>query len=140
MVARDPALNLVPRVLPERGATDIMGVTIETMPLHHDVPLTGFVIRHRGKTVANLTDTSPQVAPTVRELIRDCDLLIVNTPFMHVAPNHISVQQAIMLGQEVGARQLVLTHVSHVPQHQLTEVAAAHPLATIAHDGMIIEM
>lgn len=140
-VPGDPTLNLAPQELPERGVATVAGIAIETFPLHHNMPLTGFVVRHGGKTIANLTDTAATVESEVRKLIAGCDVLIVNTPFLTDYLSHISIPQAISLAEEVAAKRLVLLHFSHlVPERDLARLAAAHPQVTMAHDGMTLDL
>lgn len=152
---RNPAINLAPHGLPERGMADVLGVAVETMPLHHGGdPCTGFVLRHGGKAVAYLADTEPTVEPEVRAAVAGCDVLIVNAPFIHEAPlpgihpsladaheRHISVGQAVALAREVGAKRLVLTHFIHpVTERELHVVSAAHPWVTIPDDGQTLDV
>lgn len=152
---KDPSLNLALHELAERGTTEIAGIAVETVPLHHgDEPLVGFILRHGGATLAHLTDTGPTVEPEVRAAVAGCDVLVVNTPFMHDAPlpgihpsladgheRHLSIPQAIALACEVRAKRLVLLHVLHtVPERTLREVAAAYPWVLIPDDGQILDL
>lgn len=147
---KDPSLNLTPHELAECGRALIDGVTVEIVPLHHgDEPLIGFILRHGGKTMAHLTDTGPIVERAVRATICSCDVLVVNTPFMHDAPlsgihpsladgheRHLSIPQAITLAREVGAKRLVLLHFLHtVSERTLRDVAATYPWVVIPRDG-----
>ncbi len=141
MIPHDSALNLAPQAIPEHGHAVIAGISIETVPLHHNDPLTGVIVRHGGLVVVHLTDTAAQVEADVRTAISGCDVLIVNTPFMTDYPSHISVPQAIALAQEVGVKRLILSHFSHiVPQQELETVVAAHPWVTMARDGLTIDL
>ncbi len=152
MFASDPTLNLTPHALPERGEATIAGVTVETVQLHHLVPVTGVIIRHGGKTFAHLSDTGPLVEPDVRAAIAGCDVLAVNTAFLHDTPqddgpmayayqHHISIPAAIRLAQEVGAKKLALLHFSHTtPERELQRIAAENPSVLIPKDGEALDL
>ncbi len=89
VVPQDASLNLAPQTIPEQGQAAIAGIPIETVPLHHNDPLTGVIVRQGGRAVVHLSDTAAQVEANVRTAISGCDVLIVNTPFITDTP-HIS--------------------------------------------------
>jgi len=151
----DPSINFDPHELPERGAAEVCGVAVETVPLYHgSAPCTGFILRHDGRTVAYLADTEPRVEPDVCSAVSGCDVLIVNTPFISDVPipgihpsladaheRHISALQAVALAQAVGAKRLVLTHFMHpTTEHDLRELAAAHPWVITPVDGQTLDL
>lgn len=150
--ANDPTMNLVPHELPECGEATVCGIEVETVPLHHNDPLTGFIVRHEGVVFAHLGDTGPHIEPDVRAAITSCDVLAVNAPFLHneppgddpmayAYPHHISITAAIALAQEVGAKRLVLLHFLHTtPERELAAVAARHPWVIVPHDGQTLDV
>lgn len=135
--------GLEPRALPERDATSIEGVEVATVPVNHDpqTPDTALLVRHRGRFVAHLSDTNSVVEDELREAIRGCDLLVVNTPFMDDTEYHIGVPTAVALAREVEAKRLVLTHINFDMSPQtLAEVEAENPWVTVAYDGLVVEV
>jgi phosphoribosyl 1,2-cyclic phosphate phosphodiesterase len=136
-------LGLEPHVLPVRGVTEIAGVKVETIPVDHHpaTPDTALLFRHRGRFVVHLSDSSARVGDDLREKIRGCDALVASTVFWQDTEHHIGVESAVALGQDVGAKQLVLTHINFdVPPRRLAEVEANHPWVTAAHDGMVLDV
>lgn len=135
--------NFVPHVLPMAGRTIVCGVEIETVPLHHTPQMgdTGLLIHYQGQFVAHLSDTNTEIAPGVREAIRGCDLLIVNTPFWDNTQYHIGIPATLALAKKVGARRLVLTHISYeVDIESLAEITATHDWVIVANDGTVVDV
>jgi len=135
--------GFVPHLLPTAGQAMICGVEIETVPLHHTPQMgdTGLLIRHRGRFLAHLSDTNPEIAPGVRAAVRGCDALIVNTPFWEDTAYHLGIPASLTLAREVGARRLVLTHLSYeVDADALAALTAMHDWVTVAHDGMALDI
>lgn len=134
-------LGMEPRVLPERGETDVCGVRIETVPLNHISPLTGIIVRHRGRCFVHLSDTGPLIEASVRGAIRGCDLLVVHTPSLEETEAHVGVDGAVSLACDVEAKRLVLTHFGHaIPRERLAKIEAAHPRVIAAYDGMVLDL
>lgn len=131
------------RTMPVRGETDIGGVSVETIPVNHSpsVPDTALIFRQGDCVVALLSDSNAAVEDELREAIRNCDLLVAGTVFFEDTEYHIGVESAVALAKEVGARQLVLTHINFdMPPGPLAEVQAEHPWVTVAYDGMVVQI
>jgi len=119
----------------------VCGVSVETLSLHHSIPVTGFLLRHDGHCVAHLSDTGPMIEEGVRAAIRGCDVLVVDTPRVEKSPGHIGIPGAIALAREVEARCLVLTHLSDsITADVVAAITTEYPWVTFAHDGMVIDL
>ncbi|MGI8688552.1 MAG: MBL fold metallo-hydrolase [Thermomicrobiales bacterium] len=133
--------NLDWHLIPANGDVMVCGALFQTVELHHGVPLSGLLLRHSGRFVAYLVDTSPIVEEPVRNAIRSCDLLIVNAPFLEDHTEHIGVYTAVNLAREVGAKRLILSHIAHeTPPDALAAVEAEHDWVTVAYDGMVLDL
>ena len=67
------------------------------------------------------------------------DVLIANTPtFEPPKEDHITLVEAIELKEQVGVRQLILTHINHNnrPHDELEEYVSQYPGVIVAYDGM----
>jgi ribonuclease BN (tRNA processing enzyme) len=67
------------------------------------------------------------------------DVLIINTPtFKPPKEDHITLVEAIELKEQVGAKQLILTHINHNnrPHDELEEYVSRYPGVIVAYDGM----
>lgn len=140
-IVPDEVNDLELHVVPDQGAATICDMRVETLALHHTIPVTGLLVRHEGKTLAHLADTNATVEAPVREAISACDLLIVDTPRLRSSDSNIGVYDALTLAREVGAKRLVLTHIQQgVAPNELAAIAAEHRWMTVAHDGMVLDL
>ena len=112
--------------------------------VRHSVPCFGLAINEDGRRVVHLTDSGSQLSNYAKCLIYGCDVLIVNTPFFgpDESEAHLSVEGAIALKAETGARRLVLTHISHHnrPHDELEEYVAQFEGVAVAYDGFAMEV
>lgn len=112
--------------------------------VHHDVPCFGLALYEGGHRVVHAADSDKWLSNYARRLINGADVLIVNTPFFEprAGEAHLSVQDAIALKQEVGVKQLILSHFNHHnrPHDELEAYAAQFEGVTVAYDGMTLEI
>ena len=112
--------------------------------VRHSVPCFGLAINEGGRRVVHLTDSATQLSNYAQSLIDGCDALIVNTPFFGPIESeaHLSVEEAIALKAETGARRLVLTHIAHHnrPHDELEDYVAQFEGVTVAYDGFTMEV
>lgn len=110
--------------------------------VRHDVPCFGVVFYEGRQRVVHAADSDSRLSNYARCLIEGADLLIVNTPFFEPREDqaHLSVQEAIVLKDEVGARRLILTHFNHYnwPHDELESYASQFEGVTVAFDGLTI--
>ena len=108
-------------------------------------PIFGLLLqeRDRGIRVIYANDTPNRFTNYARYLMRGVDLLIINTPtFRPPKQDHITVTEAIELQQEVGAKRLILTAISHrnKSHDELETYLHTYPGVEVAYDGMTVEI
>ncbi len=122
-------------------------LTITPLPAIHSVETAGFVVKTTSKKLAYFPDTA-NLETEVKQLIQDLDWFICDATFTgeNWFPNsHMSIDQAISLGQEIGADSTILTHLAiHYSQAmttaELQQVIAPYPHVQLAHDGMQLKL
>jgi phosphoribosyl 1,2-cyclic phosphate phosphodiesterase len=78
-----------------------------------------------------------RVEPDVIAALRGVRVLVVNALFDRPHPTHLSIDEAVAVGQAVGAARTVLTHLTH--RHSHAALAARLPAGVEpAHDGLTI--
>ncbi|NOZ28247.1 MAG: MBL fold metallo-hydrolase [Chloroflexi bacterium] len=109
----------------------------------HSVPCFGLVIYHEGRKIVHAADSSGQLTNYARRLIRGADLLIASTPFFESDGNHhLDVLGALRWKEELGIRNLILTHINHhnLPHDELVAYVGEYEDVSIAYDGMLIKI
>ena len=78
--------------------------------------------------------------PDVRAALAGVRVLVLNALwFGDPHPTHLTIEQAVGIGQEIGAERTYLTHLSHRQSH--TEILAALPPGfEPAYDGLVVEL
>lgn len=107
------------------------------------LPIFGISLKEGEHRVVYTSDTPARLTNYARCLMRDVDLLIVNTPtFQLPKEDHINVVEAIRLKGEVGAKELILTYINHTnkPHDELEAYVRAFEGVHVAYDGMSIEV
>ena len=107
--------NAAPRQILKRG-----GMVITAIAGHHgDAPSVIYRVDHSGKSITFSGDIDAQGLPSLRSIAKSTDLLVFNTVVLdppgspailytlHTPPNAIG-----QLAKEVGARALLLSHIS----------------------------
>ncbi len=112
--------------------------------VRHTVPCFGLVISEGQRRVAYAADSDSRLSNYARRLIQGVDVLIVNTPFFELreGESHLSVEEAIILKDKVGAKKLILTHANHsnLPHDELEAYVAQFGGITVAYDGLIVDV
>ncbi|MEW6231335.1 MAG: MBL fold metallo-hydrolase [Chloroflexota bacterium] len=106
-------------------------------------PIFGFSIKEKDRRAIYTSDTQGRLTNYARHFMRNCDLLIVNTPaFEPPAQEQITVVEALRLREAVGARRLILTHIDHLnkPHDELERYVRQYPEVAVAYDGMVVEV
>lgn len=135
--------------------------TITARDVPHVGPTVGYRIDHAGRSVAYVSDHqqpgegATDVAESVLELCRDVDVLIHDAQYtddefaLRHDWGHCTVDYAVEVARQSGARTLVLFH--HDPAHdddsveamasRAAEIAGSDgPGIVIGHEGLVIEL
>lgn len=144
-----PNLSDVLRPLPwEFGRAYEFGeVRLTPLPANHSIETAGILVETATTRLAYFPDTAGLPETTAQKAARP-DWLFCDATFHGenwFPGSHMSVEQAIALGQEVGARHTVLVHLSmHYSQAvttgELEQELAAHPGVSAARDGMSLDV
>lgn len=122
-------------------------VSITPLAANHGVETAGFLVASPRARIAYFPDTAGLPAETLR-LVDSVDWLICDATFYGdnwFPHSHMSVAEAILLGQRVGSRHTALTHLSihystPVTSRDLTAAVAGQPNVSVAYDGMVIHL
>ncbi len=111
---------------------------VEIIPvqgLHYMLPVFGFRI----KDCTYLTDVN-YVTTEEKEKIKGSKVLIVNALRKSDHISHFSLRQAISFGEEIGAKSVYFTHMSHqIGLHNEVENELPHNMH-LAYDGLQINL
>jgi phosphoribosyl 1,2-cyclic phosphate phosphodiesterase len=129
-VSSVPKLDL--RVMSE-DSFDLFGVRFEPVKLVHG---SGVVYGFKFGAAAYLTDHSG-IPEESRAKLRGLEVLFLDALRHRPHPTHSTVEQALVLAEELGARRVYFTHMSHDLGHERTE-AALPPHVRLAYDGLEI--
>ena len=113
------------------------GSSVRVMPVevaHGSLKINGYRI---GK-FAYLTDTS-HIPSRGFERLRGTEVLVLNALRHTPHPKHFSVSEAIEIARQVGARQTVLTHLTHDIVHERDSAALPNGI-TLGYDGMVLDV
>ncbi len=105
----------IPRLTlhPITSATRIFGLEMIPIPLlHGDQPSCGY----RCGPVAYLTDCNA-IPESSMALLDNLQLLILDGLRFREHPTHFNISQAVTVAESIGARQTLLTHLSHDVDH-----------------------
>ncbi|HYV99250.1 MAG TPA: MBL fold metallo-hydrolase [Gemmatimonadaceae bacterium] len=109
--------------------------TIEAIEVPHGPKR---VFGYRIGPVAYVTDAK-SVPPQALTQLRGVELLVINALLRRQHPLHLSIDEAIQVAREVGARRTFFTHLTHHESH--AALAAELPAGIApAHDGLVVEV
>jgi phosphoribosyl 1,2-cyclic phosphate phosphodiesterase len=132
--AGTPWIGLIPHISftnVDREPFYVGKTCIQPIPMRHGaIRATGYRIGG----FAYLTDTSGVLASS-RELVRDCQVVVVDALRWEPHPTHLSVPEALELIGDVRPRRGYLTHVSHSLEQGVTN-ARVGPDVEVAYDGL----
>ena len=115
--------------------TRIAGVPVLPLAFTH-----GFVqvFGYRIGPVAYITDAKA-VPEAARQQLAGIKLLVLNALWWRPHPTHLSIDEAVVTAQAIGAPQTYFTHLTHETGH--AELAARLPAGIApAYDGLTIEV
>lgn len=116
------------------------GKVYSTMLPHGGFEVLGLVFEEKssGKRFAYYTDCHA-VSAEGKGLAESVDLLAVDGLRYHEHPSHMSVEQAVSVGQEVGAKNTYLTHMGHHVDYERGEAELPKGVG-VAYDGMRVSL
>ena len=130
-------VHVVPNIVTRRF--ELGGIDFTPLPVPHGaVSTSGFLLSHAGrKMLAYLSDCA-SVPEEIREIIRGCEVMIIDGLRDKPHPTHLTVSGAIEVAQAVKPGRTYLTHLTHEKRHadRLRELPEG---VDIAYDGMKLE-
>ena len=114
----------------------VQAAGLEVLPLavrHGDFEITGF----RVGSLAYLTDCNG-IPDATRERLQNLDVLILDALRPKPHPTHYSLDEAVAVARQLGARQTWFTHFSHDVDHE-TWAKTLPPGLAPAYDGLTFE-
>lgn len=110
------------------------------LPVRHAAVRTvGFLFEREGRRLAAYLPDVKEVEPETLEWLREVECLIVDGTSTRTLPTHISVEEAVALHEEVGAKQSWLTHLCHDVDHARVEDSLP-PGVRIGYDGLKLRL
>lgn len=97
---------------------ELIGLQFTLFKVDHppvEVPI-GVIIREKDTKVVITGDTGPEIPEASLELMKDPDLLIADAivpPSIHIK-KHMNSEEAMKLAEKLNAKEVVLTHLSHL--------------------------
>ena len=118
-------------------------LSVTPLPAIHSVETAGFVIASATRKLAYFPDTA-DLENEVKQLVNGVDWFICDATFTGdnwFPDSHMSIDQAIRLGRNIGAKSTILTHLAvHYSQAmtttELQHLIQPHPQVQLAYDGM----
>ena len=129
------------RLTPMPARLELPQGTIDaTLLPHGGINTLGLVFTERssGRRLAYYTDCKT-VPPEAVALARGADVLVLDglRPLPH--PSHLSLEEAVEVAREIGARRTLLTHLTHLSDHATLAASLPEGVAP-AHDGLRITL
>ncbi len=129
----------VPKIKPIEIDTQMFSIQqLDITPIrgyHHRLPVLGFRIGNW----AYLTDMN-RIEKQEIEKLKGLDVLIINALRLEKHLSHFTLEEALSVIEECGAKQAYLTHISHdMGLHQFRE-STLPPHVHLAYDGLEIEI
>jgi phosphoribosyl 1,2-cyclic phosphate phosphodiesterase len=115
---------------------EIGGVKLNSVELPHGrMKILGFIF---GREFAYLTDCN-EVAPAVVESIKGVTLLTLDGLRYRPHPTHLTIEAAVGIAGQVGAKLTLLTHMNHDVDHATAERELPASVR-LAYDGLRVEI
>lgn len=126
---------LAPAPLSAGVEAEVAGVRVLPIEVDHgDLRVFGYRIG----AFAYITDAK-RVARESMDQLRGLDLLVLNALWWRPHPRHLSIDEAVAVARETGARRTLLTHLTHETGHAGL-AARLPPGIEPAHDGLVVEV
>ncbi len=121
-------------------------LALTPLPSVHSIQTAGFYLVSN-KSLAYFPDAAA-LPDRTEEIVGQCDLFIADATFNGdnwYPHSHMSMEEAIKLGSQIEAKQIILTHLAmhySIPltQADLAEKIKQFPHVAVAYDGMIFEI
>ncbi|MBD1400668.1 MBL fold metallo-hydrolase [Pelobacter sp. M08fum] len=115
---------------PLAGPMDLFGLEIIPIPLRHGAqPATGY----RCGPFAYLTDCN-RIPDSSLALLKGLELLVLDGLRFKPHPTHFNIPAAVAIAQSIGAKQTLLTHLSHDVDHAGVDADLPDGI-NLAYDG-----
>ncbi len=142
----DYILNYLYFMRPKRNVVemgqpfDIAGMEFTLFEVNHPpiCEAAGVLVKDGGKKLVVTGDTNLHIPEASLDLMRNADLMVADaiTPPGYNLTKHMNSEEAVGLARDLGAKDVVLTHISHLfPPHDVA--VKKWPLG---HDMMTIEL
>ncbi|RLF22497.1 MAG: MBL fold metallo-hydrolase [Thermoprotei archaeon] len=143
-VARDPR-NLEIEVAEPYREIRLGEFKVTPIPLIHNVESLGYVVENPDGRVAFLFDTKGLGSRELEYLERvELDVAVVDSTYApgSYSENHNNVDEALSVGEAIGAKHVVLTHIAHhnIPLSELLSYVKKRGEFTVAHDMMTLNL
>jgi phosphoribosyl 1,2-cyclic phosphate phosphodiesterase len=126
-----PALDLYP----VDGAFRVGGEEVRPIPiLHGPWEIYGYRIGR----FAYMTDCSA-IPESSLPLLQGLDVVVIDALRHRPHPTHFTLDQAVAVGQRLGARQTYFTHMAHELGHAATSATLPAGMA-LAYDGLAVDI
>lgn len=117
------------------GPFELLGQPISALRLLHGrFQVLGF----RFGNVAYCTDTN-NIPPESWPLLAGLDVLVLDALRPEPHATHFSLDEAVAVARQLGAKQTLLTHLSHELEHAAT-AASLPPDIALAYDGLRVPL
>ena len=129
----------VPQFEFHRVSTDpfeLLGATVRPIRLHHGPRFQ--VLGFRFGDLAYCTDTNEIPAASL-ERLQGLDVLILDALRYKPHPTHYSLQEAVEIAQQIGAKRTYFTHASHEFDYESTNAELPAGME-LAYDGLQLDL
>jgi phosphoribosyl 1,2-cyclic phosphate phosphodiesterase len=114
---------------------ELLGARVVPIPMWHG---TRQVLGYRIGGIGYCTDTSG-IPPQSMSLLEGLDVLILDCLRRSKHPTHFSLEQALAVAKQLGARRTLFTHLCHDLEHEATS-AVLPPTIELAYDGLSLDL
>lgn len=118
------------QLCPIDEAIELFGLLIQPIRMEHGWMET---FGYRCGPLAYLTDCN-YISPSSMELLHNLDLLILDGLRFTPHITHFNIPQAVEVALQIGAKQTLLTHLSHEVDHPVHDLELPAGI-NLAHDG-----
>ena len=129
----------IPKVQPniiENKSFKIKGIELTPILVwHHKLPVFGY----RVGDLAYITDAN-RIDEEEKEKLKGLRVLVINALRKKTHLSHFTLNEAIALGEEIGAEQVYLTHASHLLGAHADVSSELPDNVTLAYDGLTVEL
>ena len=106
--------------------------------MHGKRPILSYQFEKNGRRLVYATDCS-SIPPESLDIMRGCNVFVVDALRHATHPNHFSLAQAIEVTHEIQPGRAYMTHITHELPHSDTQ--SEMPLGiSLAHDGLTLEV